>query len=209
MTTARDPRPLSAQSIVDAALEIADAEGLSAVTMRSVGARLGVAAMSLYRHVANKDTLLELMADQVLAELPVPDPQGEWQAEMETFWMALRELLLEHPAVAGLMLEMPIIGPEISVRGEATLACLVNGGLDDELAVQALTAMTWYTVGGALHAIATRNPEGRPDRGVRLADLPGTRYPTVRRLTPHLDSDATAEFFRRGLRRLIRGYVSD
>src|ERR1700722_18966156 len=90
--------PLSSVLIVDAALEIADEQGLEAVTMRAVGARLGAAAMSLYRHVPNKDALLELMADKVLAELPYPDPAGDWRQEIHTFYLVWRDLLLEHPA---------------------------------------------------------------------------------------------------------------
>jgi AcrR family transcriptional regulator len=201
--------PLTVDAIVRAALEIADVDGLSAVTMRAVGARLGVAAMSLYRHVANKEALLELMADDVLSGLPVPDPDRPWQDEMVDFWMAVRALLLRHPAVAQLMLELPVIGPEISLRGEGVLACLLAGGLPDDLAAQALTAMTWYTVGGSLHAISSRRADDDPGvigLGVRLADLAPERYPSVRRVAHHIARDATDEHFLSGLTRLVSSY---
>jgi AcrR family transcriptional regulator len=91
MSAAHQTLPLSADSIVEAALEIADTEGLQAVTMRRVGASLGTAAMSLYRHIPNKDTLLELMADRVLAQLPYPDPAGEWRDELHSFFLAFHD----------------------------------------------------------------------------------------------------------------------
>jgi AcrR family transcriptional regulator len=205
VSTADQTRPLSADSIVDAALKIADADGLGAVTMRAVGARLGAAAMSLYRHVPNKDTLLELMADRVLAELPYPDPEGEWQQEIHAFFLAFHDLLLEHPAVAYVMIEMAIAGPEISLRGEQVLSCLLRGGLDEPTAAQAITALTWHTVGGSVYAIARRNPR-HEDRGVRLQGLPADRFPAVHRVAPYLAADAGRDHFAGALWHLIRGY---
>jgi hypothetical protein len=105
------------------------------------------------------------------------------------------------------MLEIPmIVGPEISARGEAVLACLIGGGVADSLAVEALTTMTWYTAGGALHALAAADVDRRSERGVRLASLPQESFPTVHRVARYLDTDATAEHFGGGLRRLISSY---
>lgn len=205
MSTTDQTRALSADSIVEAALQIADSEGLGAVTMRAIGARLGTAAMSLYRHIPNKDTLLELMADRVLAQLPYPDPEGEWQVEIHAFFLAFHDLLLEHPAVAQVMVEMTLAGPELSLRGEHVLACLLGGGLDEEAAAQAITALTWHTVGGALYAIARRNPQ-HEDRSVRLRSLPVERFPSVHRVAPYLAADASREHFAGALWHLIRGY---
>jgi AcrR family transcriptional regulator len=199
------PRPLSAATIVEAALQIADADGLEAVTMRRVGASLGAAAMSLYRHVPNKDALLELMADHVLAKLPYPNPEGEWHEEIHAFFLAFHDLLLEHPAVAYVMIEMALAGPELSMRGEHVLACLLDGGLDEEAAAQAITALNWHTVGGAMYAIARRNPE-HEDRGLRLSSLPAEQFPSVHRVAPYLANDASREHFSGALWHLIRGF---
>jgi AcrR family transcriptional regulator len=161
--------------------------------------------MSLYRHVPNKDALLELMADHVLAKLPYPDPAGEWREEMHSFFLAFHDLLLEHPAVAQVMIEMALAGPELSMRGESVLACLLGGGLDEATAAQAITAFTWHTVGGALYAIARRNPR-HEDRGMRLQNLPPDQFPSVHRVVPYLASDASREHFSGALSHLIRGY---
>lgn len=198
-------RSLSADAIVHAALEIADAEGLEAVTMRAVGARIGTAAMSLYRHVPNKDTLLELMADLVFAELPHLDPGGGWQAEMMSFWTAFHDLLLEHPAVAQVLVDIPLAGSELTIRGEEVLATLMRGGLDDASAAEALIGLTWYTVGGALYAIGRSNPK-HVSLGIKLAQLPRDEYPSIYRAAPYFAADTTRDYFVSGLAHLIRGY---
>src|SRR5579875_217640 len=111
--------------------------------MRRIGAELGAGAMSLYRHVSSKDALLELMADSVLGELPHPDPAGLWREELHAFFLAFRDLLVAHPGVAQVMVEMALAGPELSERGERVIACLLAGGLDEATAAQAITALTW------------------------------------------------------------------
>jgi AcrR family transcriptional regulator len=208
MSTTDQTRPLNAETIVEAALQIADAEGLDAVTMRRVGASLGAAAMSLYRHVPNKDTLLELMADRVLAQLPYPDPQGDWQQEMHAFFLAFHDLLLEHPAVAHVMIEMALAGPELSMRGEQVLSCLLGAGFEPPTAAQMIAAFTWQTVGGSLYAIARRNPE-HEDRDIRLRSLPPEQFPAVHRVAPFLAEDASREQFADALWHQIRGYEPD
>lgn len=205
VSTADQTRTLSAAAIVQAALELADADGLQAVSMRKVAARLGVAAMALYRHVPNKDALLEQMADAVFAELPHPNPDGDWKKEMLGFWTAFHDLLLEHPAIAHITLDVPVAGAELSVRGEEVLRCLAAGGLDDASAAEALVSLTWYTVGGALYAIGRSNPK-HINLGLRLEMLPADVFPSVTRAAPHFAADTTREYFISGLTHLLRGY---
>jgi AcrR family transcriptional regulator len=207
MAATNPTQPLNVERIVDAALAIAEREGLEAVSMRRVGARLDTAAMSLYRHVPNKEALLELVADRVLARLPYPDPAGDWREETHAFFLAFHDLLLEHPAVARVMVEIAVAGPEISLRGELVLATLLAGGLDEQSAAQAITALTWHTVGGSLYAIARRNPEH--DRETRLRSLPAEQFPSVHRVAPYLADDASREHFDAALRHLIHGFEPD
>jgi AcrR family transcriptional regulator len=201
----RRERPLNTEEIVRAALEIADADGLEAVTMRAVGARIGAAAMSLYRHVPNKDALLEQMADLVFAQLPHPDPAGDWRDEMMAFWTAFHDLLLEHPAIAYVLVDIPLAGSELALRGEEVLSTLLRGGLDDASAAEALIGLTWYTVGGALYSIGRSDPK-QTSLGVKLAQLPQEQYPSVYRAVPHWIADTTRGYFVSGLAHLIRGY---
>jgi AcrR family transcriptional regulator len=205
MSAVEKSLPLTVETIVGAAVRISEADGLAAVSMRRVAAELGVAAMSLYRHVPNKDALLELMVDRVLAELPHPDPRGRWRDEMMSFWTAFHDLLLEHPAVAHVLLDVPAAGDELAARGEEVLATLVGGGLDDASAAEALISLTWYTVGGALYAIGRSDPK-HIDLGTRLSRLNAERFPSVSRAARYLSADTTREYFVSGLSHLLRGY---
>jgi AcrR family transcriptional regulator len=205
-TPEADPTaPLSSAKIIAAALSIAGEQGLEAVSMRRVAARLGVAPMSLYRHVPSKEVLLELMADQVLATLPSPDPAGDWRAEIHGFFVAFHDLLLEHPAVAHIMVDAALAGPELTLRGERVLGCLLAGGLDEAAAAQAITALTWHTVGGSLYAIARRNPQ-HEDRSRRLAELDPEAFPSVQRVAPFLAQDASQAHFEATLWHLVHGF---
>lgn len=103
--------PLSTQRIAAAALRLGDADGLDALSMRKVGASLGVEAMSLYNHVTNKDALLDAIGDllytQVL-ESYSPDPDVAWQQNARKLVRAFYDVAMEHPQMATLMLDRPI-----------------------------------------------------------------------------------------------------
>ncbi|WP_432093269.1 GntR family transcriptional regulator [Streptomyces sp. bgisy100] len=127
------PEPeLTLDRIVRAAVDIADAEGLSALSMRGVATRLGVAAMSLYRYVPSKDDLVLHMADTAFGEESYPDdpPEG-WRARVElgarTFWTLYRL----HPWLAQLgSLTRPLPLPRLIAHGEWMLSALDGHGLD-------------------------------------------------------------------------------
>jgi AcrR family transcriptional regulator len=113
----REPRQpksfgLRREQIVAAALELLDAEGLDALSMRKLGAKLGAGATSLYWYVANKDELLELTMDQIWALVEVPDPErASWREALTTFAYSFRATLLEHPWAAQLVGQLPNVGP--------------------------------------------------------------------------------------------------
>src|SRR4051794_24426918 len=84
--SARDPQPaLSREQIVRAAIAIADADGVQALTMRRLATDLGTAAMSLYRHVFNKEDLLDLMLDRAFGEIALPAHSGDWRTDLRIF----------------------------------------------------------------------------------------------------------------------------
>jgi AcrR family transcriptional regulator len=92
------PRParLSRDRILASAVRLADREGLEAVTMRRLGQTLGVEAMSLYKHVANKDAILDGLLERVLAEVQLPQPGGDWEAELRRAAISLHDALARH-----------------------------------------------------------------------------------------------------------------
>ncbi|MFD9407501.1 TetR/AcrR family transcriptional regulator C-terminal domain-containing protein [Streptomyces sp. NPDC059989] len=123
---------LTREGIVRAALDIADGEGLAALTMRGVASRLGVAAMSPYRHVDGKEELVLLMADTAFGEMSYPDPGPEgWRARLELGGRTMWRLYRRHPWLAQLSpLNRPLMLPQLMVHAEWTLSALDGHGLD-------------------------------------------------------------------------------
>lgn len=125
-------RDLARARIVRAAIELADAEGLGAVTMRAVAARLGAATMSLYRHVGGKDDLVMLMVDEVLDRFPLPrQPPDGWRARLEAAARAQWAAYRAHPWMAGVTsLTRPLPSPSLLRHTEWALSALDGTGLD-------------------------------------------------------------------------------
>src|SRR5436190_20166410 len=96
--------PLSRDRILRAALDLADGSGVETVTMRRLGEELGFEAMSLYRHVANKDDLLDGMLDLVLAEWRLPDPSGDWADAIRASACSVHDALRRHSWSARLLM---------------------------------------------------------------------------------------------------------
>ena len=138
---------LSAQRIAAAAVAIADAEGLDAITMRRLATELGVAPMSAYRHVSGKDDVLELMVDLVYGEVNVPDG-ADWRETLRALAMGVRALVLKHPWLTRLSASQMVyeLTPNRMDLAERALATLYSLDLDVD------TAMSVFrTVGGYVH----------------------------------------------------------
>lgn len=137
-TTPTDRRPrttdgeLSRERIVRAAIEIADAEGLNALSMRGVAAKLGVATMSTYRYVASKDDLVVLMADAAFGDLDYPDPQPDgWRPVLERAGRTLWALFRRHPWLAQVTpLTRPLPLRNLLTHGEQMHRALAGFNLD-------------------------------------------------------------------------------
>ena len=105
------PAQYSRAEITAAAIGVADREGIDAVSMRRVATELGTGAASLYRYVETRDELLDLMTDTVGGEQPLPDPTGNWVADLVAVGEGFRTVLRRHPWLPGLVLTRPVIGP--------------------------------------------------------------------------------------------------
>jgi AcrR family transcriptional regulator len=121
---------LSVEEIVRAAVAVADADGLAAVSMAKVAAELGNSTMALYRHVRSKDELLMLMSDAIVAE--PPDLSGhDWRAGLTTWALTVREVLGRHPWFAHLPITGPPVGPNNLAWLDAGLRALADTPLDE------------------------------------------------------------------------------
>jgi AcrR family transcriptional regulator len=194
--------PLTEATIVAAALAIADRGGLEALSMRSLARELACNPMSLYVHVANKDALLDLMADRSMAALPALRHDGDWRAEITRFFVAFHDLFVEHPAVAHVMVQRPLAGQTTVRRGERALETLLAAGFDDTEAVELFITLANYTIGASLYELA-RDAPTKPMASHRFDELDEGEHPTLYRLRAKIAAAGSDTQFRRGLSRLL------
>jgi AcrR family transcriptional regulator len=154
----RGPRQgLSIDAVIDAATELADAEGLDAVTMRRVAQVLGVATMTLYTYVPGKAELLDLMLDAAYARMPRTDPTGRpWRQRLTTIAEENRRLFEAHPWAATVSTARPSLGPGQMAKYEHELSALEGLGLDDVEMDAALTYLLTFVQAWARSAADAR-----------------------------------------------------
>jgi AcrR family transcriptional regulator len=141
---------LSRAEIVDAAIAVADAEGSDAISMRRIAQVLRSGTMSLYWHVANKEQLLDLMLDVLITEVSVPEPSGDWQADLRALARNHRAMLLRHRWAMDFVGGRPPLGPNTLLNLDRSLALLDGIGLDVPTAMNILMTVLTYVMGAAL-----------------------------------------------------------
>jgi AcrR family transcriptional regulator len=187
-----------------------DEQGPDALTMRRLAGALGASPMSLYRHVADKDDLLDQVLDTVVGRFQAPAPSDAgWERQVAEFFEALRRLLVDHPGVASLVADRaPGSGAWFRLADQA-LGLMRAGGFEGEDAVGAFTALLLYTLGFVMweRPLAGRMTSEEWDRRrlARLLTLSPDELPNVVELAPLLVTRATPEQFGWGLDRLIAG----
>ncbi|WP_063830743.1 TetR/AcrR family transcriptional regulator C-terminal domain-containing protein [Kitasatospora phosalacinea] len=156
---ARAPRrrALTVHRIVEASVALADAEGLDALSMRRVAAEVPTGTTSLYRQVASRGELLELMTDAVLGEVPPAPLTGDWRTDLHALATGQRAALLRHDWLGAVMSTRPALGPNSLRRIDRTLAAataLTRG--DITLAGEAVSIIGDYVAGHAAREVAER-----------------------------------------------------
>jgi AcrR family transcriptional regulator len=147
-TNSRDR--LTRDRVLQAAIAHADTGGLEALTMRTLAEVLGVAPMALYRHVANKDDLIDAMVDVVFTEIGVPAGGGHWRASMRRRAIAVREALTRHPWAVGLLESRRTPGPANLRHHDAVIGRLRAAGFDVKETAHAYSVLDSYIYGFAL-----------------------------------------------------------
>ncbi|MGK8490444.1 TetR/AcrR family transcriptional regulator [Nocardia asiatica] len=143
----RGPKPaLTLDRIVGAAVEVADADGIGALSMQRVAKHLGAATMSLYRHVPSKDDLISLMFDAVMGD-PPPLRSDGWRAALERWARAIRQLYLRHPWMLAVGTGNRFMGPNEAGWAEAAGRALLDGGLPAAVVTEALLSVSAFTGG--------------------------------------------------------------
>jgi AcrR family transcriptional regulator len=164
MAKAQKPRPrpaLNRERVLRAAVDLADERGLDALSMRKLAGELGVEAMSLYNHVANKDDLLDGMIDLVFGEIEAPAADGDWKAEMRKRAVSTREALMRHRWAVGEMEGRTDHGTSNLRVHDAVLGCLRAAGFSIEMTVHAMSVQDAYIYGFALQQtdMSSETPE--------------------------------------------------
>ncbi|MEW2354549.1 TetR/AcrR family transcriptional regulator [Spirillospora sp. NPDC029432] len=148
---------LTAERIAAAAVAVADAEGLDAITMRRLATELGVAPMAAYRHVSGKDELLELMVNHIYADLNLPQDAG-WRDTMRAMALGTRDLMLQHLWLAQLSPRTLLsLTPNRMAIAERSLALLEGLGLDADTMMAVIRAVDAYVHGAMNHELALKS----------------------------------------------------
>ena len=143
-------KPLSRKRVLRAAMAHADKHGLQELSMRKLAEVLGVAPMALYRHIANKDDLIDAMIDVVFTEIALPPRDAEWRTAMRQRAISVRDALERHRWAIGLMESRTNPGPATLQHHEAVLRCLREAGFSAAMAGHAYSALDSYIYGFAL-----------------------------------------------------------
>jgi AcrR family transcriptional regulator len=149
-TRSRARVPLTGDRVLKAALELADAGGIDGLSMRKLGQALGVEAMALYYHFANKERVVDGIVDLVFAEIELPQAGADWKAAMRSRAISVRDALARHRWAIGLMESRTHPGPANLRHHDAVIGCLRAAGFDMAAAATAYSLLDAYIYGFAL-----------------------------------------------------------
>ncbi|MDF2739653.1 MAG: putative transcriptional regulator, TetR family protein [Actinomycetia bacterium] len=185
MSTHADPSaeprlPLTRERVLATAVALADRGGIGSLSMRKLAQELGVEAMSLYHHVANKDDILDGLVDVVFSEIDLPSGEEGWRAAMRRRAISAREALRRHPWATGLMESRPTPGAANLRHHDAVLGVLRGAGFPVELAAHAYSLLDSYIYGFALQEASL--PFHTPEEAAQvaqaiMAEFPASEYP--------------------------------
>jgi AcrR family transcriptional regulator len=145
--------PLSRQRALSSAVALADAEGLASLSMRKLAQEVGVEAMSLYHHVANKEDILDGMVDLVFAEIELPSDGTEWKTAMRQRAESARAALTRHPWAISIMDSRSSPGPATLRHHDAVIGSCRKAGFSVQMAAHAFSLIDSYIYGFVLQEV--------------------------------------------------------
>jgi AcrR family transcriptional regulator len=177
--------PLSRERVLRVAMSLADQIGLESLSMRRLGQELGVQAMSLYKHVSNKDDILDGIVDLVGSEIELPTGGANWKNTMRRRAKSAHEVLMSHPWATQLIVSRANVGPGMLRYVETTIGCLHSAGFSYAMADHAWNAIDAYVYGFTLQRL---NFPFQPDEYAAVAEaylpsIPVDLYPHIRGLS--------------------------
>jgi AcrR family transcriptional regulator len=222
---AKGPAPSRSRAqIAAAAMELADADGLEAVSMRKVATVLGIGAASLYRYIESKDELYDLMVDHVQGEDGPPPPlTGDWRADLNAVAHQTRDVIHRHPWIASLAAGRPTFGPNSLAWTEHSLAAVDGLGLSIDEMLMAAEILQAFVRGFVIAELAEQQALQRAgltmDQWMQIQGpymmsmIERGEHPLLARVivdanTPHAE-DRNDLVFAAGLQRILNGLVPD
>jgi AcrR family transcriptional regulator len=193
--------------VLRAAVDLADTAGIEALTMRRLGQELGVEAMSLYKHVANKDDVLDGITDLVLGAIEVPPSGTPWREAMRHRAVSAHQVLLAHPWAALQITSRFSIGPGMTRYLDATLGRLREGGFSVEGALDAWHALDSHIYGFTLQELGLpfEVEEASQVSAAVLGTLSAEDFPHVVEVITHVMQHGRVEDFEFGLDLVLDG----
>jgi AcrR family transcriptional regulator len=200
--------PLSRERVVDAALELVDAEGPDALTMRRLGRVLGVEAMSLYEYTSGKGELVVAVMERLLEELELPAPgHPDWKERIRAVVDAWLRLAEQHPKAFPLLYrERPFL-PRDLFFPEGIYDALREAGFDEEATVRAYGAIALFVNGALMRGSPATS--GTSSRWDDAPSFDAADFPRIAELLPHAHSLAWRTLFDRGLDLLLAGLEAE
>jgi AcrR family transcriptional regulator len=219
------PQPLSREAIVAAAIEIADADGLEAVSIRRLATKLDARPMSLYSHISRKGDLIDLMIDEVMggAVIPGGPPTDDWREALRQIAQRTRESTRAHPWMIAAAFHRPFLGPNALRHIDQSLAAVSELPLSPERKRAVLLAIDTYTLGFVRWEVMS--PKGKGGSGpCGRSDAPSAAeidayiatqaasgdYPHLAKFVgKHMGLGVKAEKFEIGLEWLLAGIEAE
>ena len=201
--------PLSRDRVIEAAVALADEHGLDGISMRKLGAELGVEAMSLYNHVDDKGDLFDGMIDHVFISIQIPDGELSWQDQTRLIGQAAMDRFSAHPWVASLLMQRGNFGPAALAFMDHVVGILFAAGFNEEDVHHAWQMLASHTIGYAFQSSGGAGVQEKDFTSFE-DDLPriAAAFPYVARLAPFLIECSWDTEYMFGLEIIIDGLES-
>ncbi len=179
---------LNRDRVLRAAVEVADTDGLAALTIRSLASHLGVAPMAVYHYVANKDEILDGIVDLVFSEIELPSPEGHWREEIAKRAHSARQVLKRHPWAIALMDSRTGVGPATLGHHDANVATFRAGGFSLPMTAHAYALVDSYVYGFAVQeaALPFEGPDGAAEVAAQMMDVMAAYPHLIEMATDHV-----------------------
>ena len=190
---------MSRAAILEAALTLADAHGIEAVTMRRIAGVLGVSQMAAYRHVATKEEIVQGLGEHAWQELEADlDPALAWDEQLRRVFLQMHETHRRHPGLVEILLARPVSGLPVYRTMERLVGVLRSAGFSLDDAIQALASLESYTFGFSVHQRARAGRDPVQDHH-QLLELPAGEFPNLSAAASEFADWASEERFTAGL----------